>query len=360
MPDKKSNRIPADQLTAYERWELPSMQPGGNDVIRSQVSSAEIPVKPLTAADLEKIRLEAYQAGFDQGKEEGLQAGHKEGLEKGFQEGLESGKQQGLQEGQAAGQQQKQSEIDENIARLNSIMKQLLDPIKLHEDELEEALLNLVLAISRAVIMRELSIDSQQVRKTLSDALASLPTSASNVKVWVNSEDFETVVAVTDAIAEGVQVIKSDEILPGGCKVETLHSQIDATVEKRFQKTVQQMLDQHSSSLPTDEVPDLADSMDDMTDFHRDVLESEEDENAHGQSPDGNSADGNSPDGIDKPSLDSEAEDGTDSIKENPSSDLSSETQTSNLMTESSGSTAEPPNPATQPGDDSNEPSREN
>ena len=153
-------------------------------------------------------------------------------------------------------------------------MSNLLEPIKQHDDEIEEALLNLVLAISRTVIMRELSLESQQVRNTLKDALASLPPTSSNVKVWINSADYDAVVSITDSITEGVQVIKSDEVLPGGCKVETLHSQIDATVEKRFQKTVQQMLDRHSSKVPDDESPDLTESMDDMTDFHRDVLES--------------------------------------------------------------------------------------
>ena len=274
MSDKKSNRIPADQLTAYERWELPAMEPGGNDVIRSQVSSAEIPIKPLTASDLEKIRLEAYEEGFAEGKAEGSAKGHKEGLEKGYQEGLDSGTQQGLQEGQQAGQQQKQTEIDESIASLNSVMANLLEPIKQHDDEIEEALLNLVLAISRAVIIRELSLDSQQVRQTLTGALSSLPPSASNVKIWVNSADYDAVSSVAESISGAAQVIKTDEILPGGCKVETLHSQIDATVEKRFQKTVQQMLDRHASTLPVDDSPDLTDSMDDMTDFHREVLES--------------------------------------------------------------------------------------
>lgn len=274
MSDKKSNRIPADQLTAYERWELPAMEPSGNDVIRSQVSSAEIPVKPLTASDLEKIRLEAYEAGFAEGKAKGLEEGHKEGVEKGFQEGLQNGTQKGLLEGQQTGQQQKQAEIEATITRLNGVMSNLLEPIKQHDDEVEEALLNLVLAISRAVIMRELSLDSQQIRQTIMEALGSLPSSASNVKIWVNSVDYGDVYGVAESLSSEAQIIKTDEILPGGCKVETLHSQIDATVEKRFQKTVQQMLDRHASSLAVDEAPDLTDAMDDMTDFHRDVLES--------------------------------------------------------------------------------------
>ncbi len=273
MTDKKSKRIPADELTAYERWELPAMEMGGNDIVRTRVSTVEMAVKPLTAADLENIRKEAYQEGLEQGKTEGFSAGHKEGFDKGHQEGLESGTQQGLEEGRATGQQLKQAEVDENLKQLRSIMEQLLDPIRLHDDEIEEALLNLVLAISRSVIKREVSLDSQQITAVISDALALLPPTASNIKISINASDIDSVSTIVESISGGAQLISSDEILPGGCKVETLHSLIDFTIEKRFQKTVQQMLDRHSSSVPLDEAPDLAESMDDMTDFHREILE---------------------------------------------------------------------------------------
>jgi len=273
VTDKKSKRIPAAELTAYERWELPSMEMGGNDIVRTRVSTVEMKIKPLTAADLEKIRKDAYQEGFDQGKSEGSAAGHKEGFDKGHQEGLESGKQQGLEEGSATGQQLKQAEVDETLKQLRGVMDQLLDPIRIHDDEIEEALLNLVLAISRSVIKREMSLDSQQISAVISDALALLPPTASNIKISINPSDIDSVSAIVESISGDAQLIASDNILPGGCKVETLHSLIDFTIEKRFQKTVQQMLDRHSSSVPSDEAPDLAESMGDMTDFHREILE---------------------------------------------------------------------------------------
>ena len=362
MSDKKSNRIPADQLTAYERWELPAMEPSGNDVIRSQVSSAEIPIKPLTASDLEKIRLEAYEAGFAEGKEEGLEKGHKEGLDKGFQEGLDSGTQKGLQEGQQTGQQQKQAEIDESIARLTNVMGKLLEPIKQHDDEIEEALLNLVLAISRAVIIRELSISSEQVRQTLMEALGSLPPSASNVKIWVNSVDYDTVFPIAESMSGETQIIKSDEILPGGCKVETLHSQIDATVEKRFQKTVQQMLDRHASSLAVDEAPDLTDSMDDMTDFHREVLENTESDEDSANAPpassvpDGNKVDVKPPETVmdAKPLVD---EQDTPSVSDSAQDDSANSTDpASSLESNTDSESTIPPKSDTQFTEDSNEP----
>ena len=36
------NRIPKEQLTAYERWELPLLDAGGNEVAREEESGTKI------------------------------------------------------------------------------------------------------------------------------------------------------------------------------------------------------------------------------------------------------------------------------------------------------------------------------
>ena len=47
-PRRNLDRIPKENLTAYERWELPLLDARGNEV--AQVEDRE--VKPLTAADI--------------------------------------------------------------------------------------------------------------------------------------------------------------------------------------------------------------------------------------------------------------------------------------------------------------------
>ena len=44
--DQDSKRIPKEQMTAWERWELPLLDERGNQVVEEEE------VKPLTAADL--------------------------------------------------------------------------------------------------------------------------------------------------------------------------------------------------------------------------------------------------------------------------------------------------------------------
>ena len=72
--EKSLNRIPKEQLTAYERWELPLLDARGNEVPREE----ERDVKPLTAADLEDIRQAAREDGYAEGRDRPLRSGVQE------------------------------------------------------------------------------------------------------------------------------------------------------------------------------------------------------------------------------------------------------------------------------------------
>ena len=67
-PRRNLNRIPKENLTAYERWELPLLDAKGNEVAREE----ELNVKPLTAANIEEIRQAAYADGLEEGRKEGF------------------------------------------------------------------------------------------------------------------------------------------------------------------------------------------------------------------------------------------------------------------------------------------------
>ncbi|WP_152207532.1 flagellar assembly protein FliH [Marinobacter changyiensis] len=265
MKDRsRLDRIPKEDLTAYEKWELPLLDQQGNEVGREE----ERDVKPLTAGDIEAIRQAGWDDGHADGRAQGVKEGHAEGLVLGRKDGLEAGQ----AEGHKAALETTRSEVNAKLARLECVMAELLDPIQRHEDELETALVNLTTVLARAVIFRELSLDSCHIGNVVRQAIASLPSTRENVKVRVNPKDSEWVREVADRFEAETSIIDDDTILPGGCKVETRHSLVDFTVEKRFQKAVQGMLDQQlSSDQPGDSV-ELDAMMGDLTDFHRDVL----------------------------------------------------------------------------------------
>ncbi|MDX1458248.1 MAG: flagellar assembly protein FliH [Marinobacter sp.] len=268
MKDDPRNRIPSEKLTAYERWELPLLDKQGNEVAREE----ERDVKPLTAADLEEIRQAAWEEGRKEGYEAGVREGQAEGREQGYQEGHAEGVAEGRQSGHDEALDQTREEVNAKLARLEEMLGELLVPIQRHEDELETALFNLATVMARAVVYRELQIDSSQIARVVEHAMASLPSTSENVKLMINPADLQWVREVADRFEASTSIVEDSGILPGGCKLETRHSLVDFTVEKRFQKAVQSMLDQQLDSDDPGDSVELDAMMGDLTDFHRDVL----------------------------------------------------------------------------------------
>lgn len=274
---RKLDRIPAEQLTAYERWELPLLDreelepeepPAEPPVLEEEV----IEVKPLTAEELEAIR----QAAWEEGQREGYQAGHEEGRQAGYEEGFRQGQTeghaqglaQGIADGQQQGQAQKQAEIDDMLARLESVMGELLDPIRQQQAEIEQAILCLTVALSRAIIHRELSLDSSQILRVVEEALAALPRSSERIRLYLNPKDLPHIRELAQRRQEEWQIIEAPDVLPGGCRVETRDSLVDHTLQRRFQVAVQQLLEQQlqvraqgpEALQPTELYPDLLES----------------------------------------------------------------------------------------------------
>ncbi|RBW50049.1 flagellar assembly protein FliH [Marinobacter sp. F3R11] len=262
--------LPKEQLTAYERWELPLLDASGNEVAREE----ERDVKPLTAGDLADIRQAAREDGLNEGREQGLQEGRAEGYELGHKEGLETGLAEGREQGRSEGYDETRAEVTANLDRLELLLKELLLPIRQHQDELETSLLNLTMVLARAVVYRELSIDSSQIRQVVRRAVEALPSTTENVRIHVHPDDYSSVHEVAERFEAAASVVEDDSILPGGCRVETRNSLVDFTVEKRFQRAVQSMLEQQTDELASGEPEELGALMDDLTDFQRDVLSS--------------------------------------------------------------------------------------
>ena len=102
----------------------------------------------------------------------------------------------------------------------------------------------MVSRITREVIGRELATDSSQITHVLREALKLLPMGAENIRIHVNPQDFELAKALRERHEENWRLLEDDALLPGGCRIETLHSRIDATVETRIEKAMTQLFDQ--------------------------------------------------------------------------------------------------------------------
>ncbi|MCH8496919.1 MAG: flagellar assembly protein FliH [Marinobacter sp.] len=271
--DRKTKPTGQDKpLTAWERWELPLLDGQGNEIPQMP---EEAEVKPLTAAELEAIRDAAVQEGREEGYQAGFAQGQEEGQKQGYEVGYQAGEEQGRRQGEQLAAEQTRSQVDASLERLEALMAELVDPIHRHDDELETALVNLTTTLARAVVYRELRMDSSQIQGVVRQALALLPATQDNVRIHVNPADVPMVQDVASRLEAETVVLEDPDILAGGCKVETRHSLVDFTVEKRFQKAVQSMLDKQLTSDEPGDAVELDAMMGDLTDFHRDVLESD-------------------------------------------------------------------------------------
>lgn len=229
----KTRQVDPGKLTAYERWELPNI---GDQNQRSHklTNTASQKIKPPTAQDIENIRKQAYDAGFEEGRKAGQEQGHQEGIISGKEQGHLQGLEQGLAEGQA--------QINETLVKLEVLLAELVAPISKQQTLVEEAMLNVAMAVARTVIHRELSLDSSSIQQAIHSILSDLPKVDKGFSLKINPKDEPYVKPILDRYDSAIALKLDDTITPGGCLLNSSSQLIDYTIEKRFQKTVQAML----------------------------------------------------------------------------------------------------------------------
>jgi flagellar assembly protein FliH len=241
-----SELIRAQDISVIDRWALPSFDPHVEDAAADPASAAGAAedagaqglsvesedvaledVKPLTLDELEAIRQDAYNEGFAAGEKDGYHGG------------------------QLKAKQEADVALASKMLAVEQLMQQLFEPIAEQDQQLEVALVNLVSHMAREVIQRELSIDSSQIRQVLREALKLLPMGASNVRIQLNPQDFEMAKALRERHEETWRIVEDEALLPGGCRVETEHSRIDASIETRLSQALQQLFEQQREQVTT-------------------------------------------------------------------------------------------------------------
>lgn len=237
---KPGGLIAASDLPSLKAWDFPRV--AGSHVVRSpfkekqsQASTQktdEMAVSrgPLTVGEIEKLRAEAKQQGFQQGLAEGKPAGH--------QQGLESGR----AEGHKAAYAEAQAEIDDLKARLHSMQSALERPIALQDQALETALIRLVVDTSEAVVKQELATRPELLQQAVRESLDALPQQAQKLCFFVHPDDEPMMQQLREQQRAGWEVAVDPALTRGGLRVSGESSYLDYQVEKRFSQVVEQVL----------------------------------------------------------------------------------------------------------------------
>ncbi len=200
-----SKLLSGEELSAYQRWELPNVQSGSGNGPRVEEMSDNATLKLPTAEELERMQQDAHREGFEQGRKEGLASGAKE--------------------------------VKEAVGRLQQIMDSLAQPLDDVDEMVANELVSLAMAVAQQIVRREIKVDPGEVVAVVREALAILPSAARRVQISVNPDDAEL---VRDSLAAQAgedrhwRMVDDPVMSRGGCRVTSEHSEIDATVEKRI------------------------------------------------------------------------------------------------------------------------------
>jgi len=207
--------VAKEQLTAYQRWELASFDDLSEVAIKQESQSFAPPAR--TQEQIEAQIEQTRQQSYDEGYAAGQQSGHQDGL------------QQGLQQARL------------NTEQLQTMMGSLQIAINQIDEQLAQSLLDLSLEIAHKMVLETLKIKPEVMLKIVSTAIGNLPHFNQNAHLLLHPDDAELVrEQMGEQLAQsGWEIFNDDQIEPGGCRVETAHSNVDATNPSRWQHVVE-------------------------------------------------------------------------------------------------------------------------
>jgi flagellar assembly protein FliH len=181
------------------------------------------PTPILTVDEIEIMQKQAYEEAFAQGKADGFEQGFDEGSKKGYEENVHL--------------------LQTQAATLVSLLNALSEPFKALDEEVEKALINLVIAIATQIIRREIKLDPGQIVAAVRETINVLPLASQKISLKLHPEDAELVrSALVLEMTPSWSLVEDPLITRGGCKVDTEVSHVDATVEHRLAAVITSIL----------------------------------------------------------------------------------------------------------------------
>lgn len=191
-------KIPKEQLSAYQRWELDSFDQKSPD------QAATGGIKLPTAEEIERIHQQAYQEGFAAGMRDGRAQGEAFSL------------------------------------HMKDLLTELERALERFESAMAQDILELALGVARQLVRESIRANPQLVLTVVREAIESLPQLTEHPVLILHPEDANTVrQMLAYEYQESVwRVVEDPHMERGGFRVETSESEIDGTLESRWKRIV--------------------------------------------------------------------------------------------------------------------------
>jgi len=208
--------IPSEEINAVSAWRFANVDGTPHP---EEIAAPVMPAGP-TPEEIEALVQQARREAFDQGHAAGRAQGEAE-------------TRQTLQ----APMEQAQAEW---LQRFDALLSTLDQQLAQRQHPMTEAVLDMACSVARQVLRRELEIDTQTLEPVVREAIEQLGADAKPLTIRLHPDDLGTMEAtLADSPSEHRPRLVADEsITPGGCMVQTPGSTVDATIERRWQRTI--------------------------------------------------------------------------------------------------------------------------
>lgn len=237
------------QPPSYQRWQMSSFDavdlpvktpnevsevpkipevssiPGGTSESSDSIIDSPTVNQP-SKAELAVITAEAKEQGYRAGYEEGKASGHREGHDEGHAKGYAEGRSLG------------EKEVKEDVAQMQALLSNFSQNLDEMSGTVADELLTLAITISKKMITQAFTIKPQLIVPIVREAMLQLPHAMQHPKLYLHPDDAKIMRAHLDdeLIKQNWSIREDDEITRGGCRIVTESSEINATVEMRWQK----------------------------------------------------------------------------------------------------------------------------
>ncbi|HEY7760202.1 MAG TPA: FliH/SctL family protein [Burkholderiales bacterium] len=196
-----SRIIPREEAQRARKLDLGDIAAGGSRIdARRAGGEQEAP-----AADLERLREQAYR--------EGVEAGRRE----------------------AGAQLQQRDELRALIQGINELLENV-------EQRLATEVLSISLELAKLIVRAGVRVKPELVLSVVQDAIASLPGAGEPVTLLLNPADAALLreLARGDAALSALpwKILEDPHIERGGCKLETPSTEVDGTLETRWRRVI--------------------------------------------------------------------------------------------------------------------------
>ncbi|MFA7680415.1 MAG: FliH/SctL family protein [Pigmentiphaga sp.] len=233
--------IPAEEAKELPRWELgnfsrlrsssslarPQSQQDQLERARSMMRAQQ---QREAAEQAEQARLEAARRAAEAAEKE--QRAREESARKiqelAFEEGYQKGHEQGLQEAR------------QDLSHLAELARQLSQTQQALEAGLAPRVVDLALLIARQVVARELAQDPALILEVARQAMAQLSGHSSQRVLKLHPQDFALLhQQLGNELGQAGWQLQADPSLTrGGCRIHSTDTEVDATLETRWQRTL--------------------------------------------------------------------------------------------------------------------------